>query len=70
MPIWHNGGMTLDQWMNEQGVSNAALARQVGVSRPFITRIRSGERQPSIVVAAKLVEATRLPLEAFIKSAA
>jgi transcriptional regulator with XRE-family HTH domain len=59
--------MNLDQWMASKKWSDARLAEAVGVSRPFITRIRTGERQPSITVAKRLMKVTRLPIDAFIK---
>lgn len=59
--------MTLDQWMTDQKWSDARLAAKVGVSRPFITRIRRGHRQPSLPVAVKLAAATELPIATFIK---
>jgi transcriptional regulator with XRE-family HTH domain len=62
--------MTLEEWMADKQWSDARLAQAVGVSRPFITRIRKGERQPSIKVAAELVRVTKLPLKAFITEAA
>lgn len=62
--------MNLAQWMAEKDCSDAELARAVGVSRPFITRIRRGERQPSATVLNKLIELTELPVSAFLKDAA
>lgn len=59
---------TLDDWMRNNGVTDAALAETVGVSRSFITRIRAGKRQPSLPVAVKLAGKTRLPLTAFLTS--
>ncbi len=62
--------MTLEHWLSENGKSDAWLASQVGVSRPFITRIRNRDRQPSLPVALKLSEATGLPLSAFLSERA
>jgi transcriptional regulator with XRE-family HTH domain len=70
VPLWHNCTMNLDQWMADNKWSDAKLAEAVGVSRPFITRIRHGKRQPSLPVAAKLSRVTDLPLEAFIRGEA
>lgn len=55
--------------MRMSELTDQALATRVGVSRPYITRIRSGERQPSLTIAVKLAEATRLPVEAFLRAA-
>lgn len=54
--------------MDETKLTDAALARKVGVSRPYITRIRQGERQPSLGIAAKLADATGLPATTFVKA--
>lgn len=62
--------MTLDQWMRDKDISNTALAELIGVSRPYIKRLREGERQPSLPVAVKLAKVTRLPVSAFIKDVA
>lgn len=62
--------MTLDQWMRDNKISDTALAGRVGVSRPYISRIRAGERQPSLPVAVKLAKVTKLPVATFIKDAA
>lgn len=59
--------MTLDQWMRDNDVKDGDLAVLVKVSRPFISRIRSGERQPSLPIAIRLSKATKLPVDAFVK---
>lgn len=60
----------LDQWMTLTETKDRTLAEKVGISRPYVTRIRSGERRPSLPVAIKLAEATKLPVSAFLTSAA
>lgn len=63
--------MDLAQWLDKnQDWTDQKLADAVGVSRPYITRIKLGERQPSLPVAARLAKATKLPMAAFIKDAA
>jgi transcriptional regulator with XRE-family HTH domain len=62
--------MTLQEWMDREDKSDTWLARQVGVSRPFITRIRKGERQPSLRIAAKLADRTLLPITTFLRDEA
>ena len=57
--------MTLDQWMNAKGWTDAKLAERVGVSRPFISRIRNGKRRPSLAVALRLAGVTKLPISTF-----
>ena len=58
---------SFDAWMRDNEITDAVLADRIGVSRPFITRIRSGQRQPSLPVAAKLAAETRLPITSFIR---
>lgn len=50
--------------------NDAKLAVAIGVSRPFVTRIKLGERQPSLGVATKLARITKLPPSAFLSEAA
>jgi transcriptional regulator with XRE-family HTH domain len=59
--------MNLAQWMEANGYTDAKLADEVGVSRPFITRIRKGERAPSVKIAARLVAKTKLPIQTFVQ---
>lgn len=59
--------MSLAQAMKDRGLTDQTLADKVGLSRPSITKIRLGYRQPSIGVAAKLEEATGIPAAEFAK---
>jgi len=58
----------LDAWMIANNVTDAALAERVDVSRPFISRIRQGLRQPSLKVALRLAKETELPASTFLMS--
>ena len=63
--------MTLQDWLAARPEwTDQKLADAVGVSRPYLTRIKLRERSPSLKVAAQLVSVTKLPLAAFIKEAA
>jgi transcriptional regulator with XRE-family HTH domain len=53
--------------MRANSLTDQALATQLGVSRPYITRIRGGVRQPSLPLAAKLSAATKLPMDCFLQ---
>jgi predicted transcriptional regulator len=68
--MWHNRGMSLDQWMRENDVSNTELATHIGVSQPYIGRLRRGERGASLKVALSLSKRTKLPVAAFLKEVA
>lgn len=62
--------MTLSQFMKDRAITDQALAKQLGVSRPHITKIRSGKRTPSLALAIELARVTSLPVTAFISEAA
>jgi transcriptional regulator with XRE-family HTH domain len=70
VPRWHYLSVTLDQFMRAGEITDQALAVKVGCSRPHITRIRNGDRQPSLPLAVKLANATRLPIATFVREAA
>lgn len=55
--------------MSDNGYNDAKLAAEIGVSRPFLTRIKNRERSPSAEVLARLVAKTDLPVEAFLRAA-
>lgn len=58
----------LAQWLKISGISGSDLAKRVGVSSPFLSRIATGTRQPSLTIAAKLARETGLPLDKFLKA--
>lgn len=65
VPPWHILVMQLSDAMEAKGLTDESLAKLVGVSRPFITRIKNGKRKPSIEVAAKLEQHTGVPAADF-----
>lgn len=52
--------------MKERGLTDLSLSEKVGVKRPTITKIRLGDRRPSLDLAVKLARETGLPVEAFV----
>ncbi|MDP1630346.1 MAG: helix-turn-helix domain-containing protein [Caulobacter sp.] len=48
----------LGQYLRSQGLNDAGLASEVGVTRPTITKIRLGSRRPSASVARRIEAAT------------
>jgi len=50
-------------WRMKNGVSQAKLAEQTGVTQAMISAIEVGKRVASKDVAAKLREATRIPVK-------
>jgi len=70
VPLGHILGMSLADFMRDTKTTDQALADKLGVSRPHITKIRSGKRQPSLPLAIEMARITKLPVSAFIKSEA
>jgi transcriptional regulator with XRE-family HTH domain len=56
--------MTLQEWMNEKGLNDAALAKKVNgaLSRSQISRIRRAESMPSKDAAIALQNAIGKPI--------
>lgn len=61
--------MTLEEAMDAKGFTDASLAERVGVSRPFITRIKNGKRTPSLKVAVEIEKATGIPAAKLVGAA-
>jgi len=50
--------MKLDTWMTKNGISDAVLARAVGVHRSTIGRIRRRKQMPTIPIADRIQKYT------------
>lgn len=46
--------MDLAAWMAERGFTDQSLANEVGVTRPYITRIRNGVVHPNLGTALSI----------------
>ena len=44
----------LARFMAAKNLTDLAAAEQLGVSRPYLTRLRNGSRKPSLDVALKI----------------
>jgi transcriptional regulator with XRE-family HTH domain len=57
--------ITLESWMRDNGHNDASLADAVGVTRPYISRLRAGDVSPSLEQALKIFKFTKgkVPLE-------
>ncbi len=54
--------MTLDDWMERNGLTDAAVAAKLGkLSRSQVTRIRLGSNKPSAKIAVQLAKLTGIP---------
>lgn len=57
---------TLADYFEQTGTSQRALARQLGISKAYISLITSGDRQPSLPLAIRIVELTGVPMESLV----
>ena len=51
--------MPLAEWIRAQGVTQRAVARQLGVSPSTLSRLLKGERSPSASLMRRVYELTR-----------
>lgn len=58
--------MTLDQYLKTNSMTETALAKAVGVTQPYIWRLRRNLRRASPDVAKRLEKATGIPAEKFV----
>lgn len=54
----HNGAMKLDSYMKLVGKSDADLAKDLGVDRSTVNKLRSGKGKPSFKVAERIFKVT------------
>lgn len=59
-------GAFLGRKRQEQGLTQTALARAAGISRPYLTQIENGQRMPSEDVVQKLLVMVGAPFDQFI----
>jgi ribosome-binding protein aMBF1 (putative translation factor) len=50
----HAVAMRVIKYRTEQGLSQSALARRLGMQQPAIARLEAGDHQPSLVTLARL----------------
>jgi transcriptional regulator with XRE-family HTH domain len=68
MAVHRRAFPNLEQYFRKSGVSQAALAKRVGVDPTYISAIRNGRRVPSLRIAAKIAEAANVPIESLLKA--
>ena len=61
-----NGRHPLREWRKAQSISQAALAKEIGVVPTHICQIERRTRLPSLSLAARLTTHTRIPLVEFL----
>ena len=57
----------LKQLREAKGLSQAALAEKVGVSREYIARLETGKHDPPLSRVEKLAKALKVPIEKLLK---
>lgn len=48
--------------------SQAALARELGISTPYLSMIKCREREPDLALAIRIMNRCRVPLESLIQT--
>ena len=59
--------LTLLAFMQGEKVSQAALARKVGVTQSYMSRIAHGCDTPTLALAVRIHQATGVPYESMLK---
>jgi transcriptional regulator with XRE-family HTH domain len=68
MPTWHIQHMTpLEEFMRRTNMTDTEMAGKLGVSQPYVGRLRSGERRPSLNLAVRLEAVTAIPAAEFAR---
>ena len=60
-------GKKLEGYMKEKGITNVALAKQLGVSEGAVRHILVGIKQPSLAMAAELAEMMGCTVDELLK---
>lgn len=64
-----NGPAKFASEIESRGLSHAQVAKVLGVSRPYVTQILRGHRQPSIDVLARIERKFGIPARDFARVA-
>lgn len=57
---------SLAEYLTKTGTTQEALATRLGVTRPYISMIAAGDRQPSLALAIRIEEETGVPAAAMV----
>lgn len=61
---------SLAAYLKETGTTHEALATKLRISRPYVTLIASGERQPSLGLAVRIEKVTGVPAASMVSTEA
>lgn len=63
--------MTLAEFMAKEGLTDAALARDIGLERSTVTRLRRGQSKPSlrVILALEAVSNGKVRASDFVEAA-
>lgn len=56
---------TLAEYIAESGETQASIARRVGSTQAYISRIARGDAVPRAFLAARLADYARIPMDSF-----
>lgn len=60
------GEVPIKLWRQERGLTQQALARAAGISKPYLSQIENGKRRASLVVMKALSEALQVPMDVLV----
>jgi transcriptional regulator with XRE-family HTH domain len=57
---------TLTDFIWDNRITSTELARRLGISRQFMSELRSGKRTPSLAVAVRIADVCGVPVESWV----
>ena len=57
------GESSVKLWREERGLTQEELAKQAGISKPYLSQIETGKRQGTVETLAALARALDVPLD-------
>lgn len=61
------GQRSLRRYLEEHGLTQAALAKRLHCHHAHLSRIVSGQRRPGLALALRIVRVTGIPIEALLE---
>lgn len=57
----------LETFLKDTGLTQVALASELGISQSYLSRIKTGEVEAPLWLALRIARRTRVPLESLLK---